>query len=91
MIYFIIALVIVGYLIYLGLQKLQRKSLVASCPCVLVLFTIVSFVLFQGDHKVIAGSVFLIGLYLFAIDLAAIRKVTVRQISTTTGSISQPH
>ncbi len=91
MFYFIVALAVVGYLIYRGLQKLQRKSLVASCPCVLALATIIAFVLFQSDHKVIAGSVLLIGLYLFAIELAAIRKVSLNKLSTNTGSISQPH
>ena len=91
MFYFIVALAVVGYLIYRGLQKLQRKSLVASCPCVLALATIIAFVLFQNDNKVIAVSVLLIGIYLFAINLAAIRKISVKQLSTTTGSISQLH
>jgi hypothetical protein len=90
MFYFIVALAIAGYLIYRGLQKIQRKSLVAFCPCVLALSTIIALVLFQSDHKVIALSVFLIGLYIFAIDLAAIRKLSVQKLSTSTGTFSQP-
>ena len=43
MFYFIIAVAVLGYLIYQGLQRIERKSLTISCPCVLVL-SIINFI-----------------------------------------------
>jgi len=89
MFYFIVAAVILGYLIYKGLQRIERRSLAISCPCVLVLAIIISFVLFQSDHIFIAAGVLMFGFYIFGISLAAIRKISVRTLSTNTGSINQ--
>ena len=89
MFYFIIAVAILGYLIYQGLQRIERKSLTISCPCVLVLSIIVSFILYQSDHIFIAAGVLMFGFYIFGLHLAAIRKVSIRALSTNTGSISQ--
>lgn len=89
MIYFIIAVVILGYLIYQGLQRIERRSLAISCPCVLVLSTIISFIFYQSNHPYIAAGVLIFGFYIFGISLAAIRKISIRTLSTSTGSISQ--
>lgn len=89
MIYFIFAVVILGYLIYQGMQRIERRSLAISCPCVLVISTLISFLLYQNDHPFIAAGVLILGFYIFGISLAAIRKISIRTLSTSTGSISQ--
>ena len=76
MFYFIIGAIVVGYLIYTGLSKLQAKPLKISCPCTFVAAAAVATFLYTTDHKLLAWIVLLFGIYLLAITLMALRKVT---------------
>lgn len=81
MFYFVVGLVVVGYLIYTGLMKISIEPLKISCPCTFVAATVLSIVLFETDHKLLAWIVFFLGIYLLSIILLAIRKSTVQNLS----------
>jgi hypothetical protein len=81
MFYFVVGLVVVGYLIYVGLMKINVKPLKISCPCTFVAATVLAVTLFVTDHKVLAWIIFFLGIYLLSITLMAIRKSTVQNIS----------
>jgi hypothetical protein len=81
MFYFVVGLVVVGYLIYVGLMKINIKPLKISCPCTFVAATVLSVILFVTDHKALAWIIFFLGIYLLSITLMAIRKSTVQNIS----------
>jgi len=76
MFYFVVGLVVVGYLLFIGLLKINVKPLKISCPCTFVAATVISLILYFTDHVVLAWIVFFIGLYLLTITLLAIRKST---------------
>jgi predicted PurR-regulated permease PerM len=75
MFYFVVGLVIIGYLIYSGLKRITRKRLLASCPCVLVI--------------TIAGIVSFFGIYLIVITLTAIKNLPAQQQTTEIRTTSQ--
>lgn len=81
MFYFVVGLVVVGYLIYIGLMKVNIKPLKISCPCTFVAATVLSVFLFVTDHKALAWIVFFLGVYLLSITLLAIRKSTIQNLS----------
>ncbi len=81
MFYFVVGLVFVGYLIYIGLMKINIKPLKISCPCTFVAATAISVILYTTDHKALAWIIFFLGLYLLSITLLAIRKSTIQHIS----------
>jgi tellurite resistance protein TehA-like permease len=89
MFYFIVGLVVIGYLIYIGLMKVSIKPLKISCPCTFVAATAIAMVLYMTDHKALAWIVFFIGLYLLSITLLAIRKSSMQHLSTATGPANQ--
>ncbi len=89
MFYFIVGLVVVGYLIYIGLMKINIKPLKISCPCTFVAATVTSVILYITDHKAFAWIVFFIGLYLLSITLLAIRKSSILHLNTVSGPVKQ--
>jgi hypothetical protein len=89
MFYFVVGLVVIGYLLYIGLMKISVKPLKISCPCTFVAATLIAIELFVTDHKALAWIAFFIGLYLLSITLLAIRKSRVRQLSSIAGTSNQ--
>ncbi len=83
MFYFVIGALVVGYLIYTGLSKLQAKPLKISCPCTFVAAAAIATALYMTDHKLLAWIVLLFGIYLLGITLMAIRKVSIKNIDMT--------
>ncbi len=88
MFYFVVGLVVVGYLIFIGLLKINVKPLKISCPCTFVAATAISVVLYMTDHAALAWIVFFLGLYLLSITLLAIRKSNLQQLSSA-GTVKQ--
>lgn len=89
MFYFVIGLVVVGYLLYIGLLKFNVKRLKISCPCTFVAATAIAIALYMTDHKALAWIAFFIGLYLLSITLMAIRKSSLQQMKTYAGTATQ--
>ncbi|MDX9850780.1 MAG: hypothetical protein RBT01_09755 [Anaerolineaceae bacterium] len=81
MFYFVVGLVVVGYLIFIGLLKINVKPLKISCPCTFVAATAISVILYITDHVALAWIVFFLGLYLLSITLLAIRKSNLQHFS----------
>lgn len=88
MFYFVVGLVVVGYLIYVGLLRVNVKPLKISCPCTFVAATVLSVILYMTDHKALAWMIFFLGIYLLSITLLAIRKTTVQNLSIA-GTVKQ--
>ncbi len=88
MFYFVVGLVVVGYLIYVGLLRINVKPLKISCPCTFVAATVLSVILYMTDHKALAWMIFFLGIYLLSITLLAIRKTTVQNLSIA-GTVKQ--
>jgi len=88
MFYFVVGLVVVGYLIYLGLMKISLEPLKIACPCTFVAATVLSVTLFVTDHKALAWIIFFLGVYLLSITLIAIRKSTGQNLSVA-GTVKQ--
>ncbi len=88
MFYFVVGLVVVGYLIFIGLLKFKVTPLKIACPCTFVAATAVSIILYATDHIALAWIAFLLGLYLLSITLLAIRKSTQQNLSSA-GSAEQ--
>ncbi len=88
MFYFVVGLVVVGYLIFIGLLKVNVKPLKISCPCTFVAATAVSVILYFTDHVALAWIVFFLGLYLLSITLLAIRKSNLQHFSPA-GTVKQ--
>ena len=91
MFYFLVGLIIIGYLIYSGLKRIKRKRLLASCPCVLVITIIISLILMYQEQKLIAGIVTFSGIYLIIITLTAIKSLSTHPQNTEIRSTSQIH
>jgi uncharacterized membrane protein len=89
MFYFVVGLVIIGYLIYSGLKRITRKRLLASCPCVLVITILISLILMYQEQKLIAGIVSFFGIYLIVITLTAIKNLPAQQQTTEIRTTSQ--
>ena len=89
MFYFVVGLVVVGYLIYLGLMKISIEPLKISCPCTFVAATVLSVIFFVTDHKALAWIIFFLGMYLLSITLLAIRKSSVQNLNTFAGTVKQ--
>lgn len=89
MFYFVVGSVIIGYLIFIGLMKINVKPLKISCPCTFIVATATAIVLYVTDHKALAWIVFFVGLYLLSITLLAIRKSSIQHLSTASGTANQ--
>lgn len=89
MFYFVVGLVVVGYMIYVGLIKIDVKPLKISCPCIFVSATVLSVIFFVTDHKALAWITFFLGAYILSITLLAIRKSSVQNLSTFAGTVKQ--
>lgn len=88
MFYFVVGLVVIGYLIFIGLLKINVKPLKISCPCTFVAATVISVILYVTDHVALAWIVFFLGLYLLTITLLAIRKSNLLNLSSA-GTVKQ--
>jgi hypothetical protein len=88
MFYFVVGLVVVGYLIYLGLMKIKTKQLRISCPCTFIVATSIATALYFTDHKALAWITFIFGLYLISITLIAIRKSNLQPLQTAAGTVN---
>ncbi|HSM24891.1 MAG TPA: hypothetical protein VK856_08525 [Anaerolineaceae bacterium] len=88
MFYFVVGLVVVGYLIFIGLMKVNVKPLKISCPCTFVAATATAIALYVTDHKALAWIIFFVGLYLLSITLLAIRKSSIQHLNTASGTVN---
>jgi hypothetical protein len=82
MFYFVVGLVVVGYLIFIGLLKFKVTPLKISCPCTFAAASVISIILYATDHVALAWIVFFLGLYLLSITLLAIHKSTEQNLSS---------
>jgi hypothetical protein len=88
MFYFVVGLVVVGYLLYIGLMKINIKPLKISCPCTFVAATAIAILLYVTDHKAMAWIAFFVGLYLLSITLLAIRKSSLQHMNSLVGTVN---